>query len=94
MEIREVLIDPPTFLLYSEKENNRQQAIHELIQTESGFVEICQTLSQEIMLFGTTFLSALEGRQPQTAGALVQVLGGIMFDYIRGGEAFRHYCSN
>ncbi|OAV93189.1 hypothetical protein PTTG_27382 [Puccinia triticina 1-1 BBBD Race 1] len=49
---------------------------------------------KEIMLFGTTFLSALEGRQPQTAGALVQVLGGIMFDYIRGGEIFRHYCSN
>ncbi|KAA1127295.1 hypothetical protein PGTUg99_034297 [Puccinia graminis f. sp. tritici] len=48
---------------------------------------------EEIMLFGTTFLSALERRQVES-GSLVQAVGDIVLDYMQGVDVFRPYCSN
>ena len=48
---------------------------------------------EEIMLFGTTFVSALERRQAQ-AGPQIDTVADIVLDYIQGVEVFRPYCSN
>ncbi|PLW16900.1 hypothetical protein PCASD_16384 [Puccinia coronata f. sp. avenae] len=49
---------------------------------------------EDIMLFGTTFLSALERRQLKSRGAHVDTVGDVVLDYMQGVHVFRSYCSN
>ncbi|KNE91032.1 hypothetical protein PSTG_15540 [Puccinia striiformis f. sp. tritici PST-78] len=115
------MIDPTILSQYTEKEKNRQEAIYELIKTESSFVESCEILTQvyyqelepilgmramaiifgnieDIMLFGTTFLSALEERKQLDSLSIgfhhIQNVGDILVDYMQGVEVFKPYCSN
>ncbi|MBW0492521.1 hypothetical protein O181_032236 [Austropuccinia psidii MF-1] len=48
---------------------------------------------EEIMLFGTTFLSALEERQQQCQFH-VQSIGDVISNYITGIDIYRPYCTN
>ncbi|KAH9454602.1 hypothetical protein Pst134EB_014673 [Puccinia striiformis f. sp. tritici] len=51
---------------------------------------------QDIMLFGTTFLSASEEqRHLESVGFHhIQTVRDILLDYMQGVEIFRPYCSN
>lgn len=48
---------------------------------------------EDIMLFGTTFLSALEQRQTQS-DSQIQSIADLISDYMQGVHIFRPYCSN
>lgn len=49
---------------------------------------------EDIMLFGATFLSALERRQLQSGSYHVETVGDIVLDYMQGVHVFRPYCIN
>jgi len=49
---------------------------------------------EDVMLFGATFLSALERRQVQSGSYHVTSVGDIVLDYMQGVHVFRPYCTN
>lgn len=48
---------------------------------------------EDIMMFGVTFLSALEERQTE-AKLMVGSIGDIICDYMQGLDVYRPYCTN